>query len=57
MNIEYKLIVYDDMYIFTKQIDYTNIFFLFQDVGETIIELPQNQSGKYIFWYIHIILK
>lgn len=49
MNIEYKLIVYDDMYIFTKQIDYTNIFFLFQDVGETIIELPQNQSGKYIF--------
>lgn len=29
---------------------YTNIFFLFQDAGETIIELPQNQSGKYFFF-------
>lgn len=28
---------------------YTNIVFLFQDAGETIIELPQNQSGKYFF--------
>lgn len=58
MSIEYKLIVFDDMYLFTEQIELYKYFFLFKDAGETVIQLPQNQSGKYIFFgYIYIILK
>lgn len=40
----YKLTLYNDMYIFTEQIYFYNcLFSMFQDAGETNIELPENQ--------------